>query len=138
MTTTIEYLKWKNAFFKKALNKMLKNEDYHNITYLVSNDSQFNQLHLDEYFDFDNELYYFDLLMIEFEDEEGYTREMFLPVPLLSKTTIKKIHKLLEVGALNIAHRAWHDKYKQPFPKIIDFYPPEDDEENLQDYDYND
>jgi hypothetical protein len=138
MTTTVEYLKWKNAFFKKVLSQMLKNEDYHDITYLVGNDTQWNQLHFDEYFDSNYERYYFDLLMIEFSDEEGYAREMFMPVPLLSKTTIKKIHKLLDIGALNIAHRAWHDKYKQPFPKIIDFYPPEDVDELSEDYDYND
>jgi len=121
---------------------MLREEDYHNITYLVGNDTQFNQLYLDEYFDPNYERYYFDLLMIEFEDEEGYAREMFFPVPLLSKTTIRKIKKLLEIGALNIAHRKWHDLYKQPFPKIIDFYPPEEPEYNElsedDNEDYND
>ena len=134
--TTIEYLKWKNRFFKTVLNKMLKEEDYHNITYLVGNDTQWHQLHFNEYFDPNNELYFFDLLMIEFEDEGGYAREMFLPVSLLPKTTIKKIHKLLEIGALNVVHCQWHNKYKQVFPKIIDFYPPEDElDENYDNYD---
>jgi len=136
--TTVPYLKWKNRIFKTILSEMLKNEDWHHITYLVGNDMYWNQLHLNEYFDPNYERYYFDLLMIEFEDEEGYAREMFMPVPLLSKNVIKKIHKLLEIGALNVAHRQWHDQYREPFPKITSFYPEDNEYEDDDSEDYND
>jgi hypothetical protein len=124
----ISYLKWKNKFFRKFLRRMLKEKDYENIIYLVGNEIQFEIYDYSEYFDSTEEPYFFDLLMIV-SDEEGYKRQIFCPVPLLSKRTIKKIQKLLENGTLKVVSRQWHDKYKNYPVEISEFYPPSSFEE---------
>jgi len=124
----IPYLEWKNKMFREILKEILKNRDFQSITYLISDEIQW-QLPYDEYFNSENERYYFDLLMVEFTDEEENIRQMFLPVPLLNTKTIKKIQRLIEGGVIKVAHRHWHDRYKQSFPEITNFYPPSFEEE---------
>jgi hypothetical protein len=123
----VPYLVWKNRIFRRALNELLKEKEYESIIYLVGNDSQWNLPYI-EYFDFENEPYFFDLILIKFCDEEGNKRKMVMPVPLLPQATIRKIIRLIKVGALKVAHRQWHDRYKS-FPEITDFYPPTSSEE---------
>ena len=123
----IEYMKCKNRFFKRTLNELLKEKEYNSIVYLVGNDVLWNMPFI-EYFDPIEEQYFFDLIGIEFSDEEGNTRRMFLPVPLLEKRMLKKIITLMESGALKVVSRQWHDQYKS-FSEITDFYPPTSSEE---------
>jgi len=124
-----KYLKWKNKIFKEVLKLTIENGEYENITYLVGNELKWDLPFID-YFNPIEEQYYFDLLGIEFSDEEGNVRKMVMPVPLLSIKTIKKIQKLLDIGAIKVAYRQKHKEATDfPSDEEEEDYPPSFDEE---------
>ncbi len=89
----VKYLKLKNKVFKKIFMQLYKSGELREALYYLDSDDS----HSD----------YYDLVGLYFSDEMGYSRSLFLPVPLLTG----KMRKILFDNWDNshVVSREWHD-----------------------------
>jgi len=99
-----------------------------------SKNKSFEEYFLEHYKIKDHDTFY-DLIGLYFEDEKGYNRALFYPVPLLDNNTLNKIFDMIEQGKIKVVSRVWHDffviKYQKPDtfrPIIINEYKTKLDE----------
>ncbi len=77
----------------------------------------------------EEEIEFFSLIALYFDDEEGYQRALFIPWPIVkkSKSKISKIIKesLENIPYTHIVSREWHDVRKVDNSPPQGYYPPE-------------
>jgi len=108
-----KYLKWKNKIFLKIFKKFLKQKKYESIYYYQGGSGELNET---SYID------YWDLLGLIFEDEQGYTRSLIIPVPLLPRKYRDLVKDMAWLGVIGHCDRSWHDVMPRP-EKPDGYYP---------------
>jgi hypothetical protein len=110
----MEYLKMKNRMYMKVFREFWKQKKYENIYYLQGGSGELNERFYNDYW---------DLLALFFEDEQGYNRAMFMPVPLLPKKYREKVKDMAWKDEIFLCSRAWHEITKNTYIKPDSYYP---------------
>jgi hypothetical protein len=110
----MEYLKEKNRLFLKIFREFWKEGRYENIIYMQGNTDDLNLVDYNDYW---------DLLALFFNDEEGYNRAMFLPLPLIPKKYRQKLRDMAWKGEIMLCSRAWHEITNNMYVKPDAYYP---------------